>query len=34
MSVTKGYVGKYIEHSSNIVSANFLKGYPYVISFD
>lgn len=34
MSISKGYVNKYAEHSGNIMMAKFLKGYPYVLSFD
>lgn len=34
ISVTKGFVGKYTEHTGTIMWAKFLKSYPYVLSFD
>ena len=34
VSLTKGYTGKYSEHTGNLISAKFLKCYPYVLSFD
>lgn len=34
ISVTKGYVGKYTEHTGSILYAKFIKSYPYVLSFD
>ena len=34
ISLTKGYVGKYFEHSGSIMTAKFLKSFPYILSFD
>ena len=34
VSLTKGYVGKYTEHTGAILWAKFIKSYPYVLSFD
>ena len=34
ISLTKGYVGKYKEHSGNLIAAKFLHSFPYVLSFD
>jgi WD40 repeat protein len=34
ISVTKGYTGRYKEHSGTILWAKFLKSSPYVVSFD
>lgn len=34
VSLTKGYAGKYNEHTVSITHAGFVKGYPYVISID
>lgn len=34
ISVTKGYIGKYTQHTGVILWAKFIKMYPYVLSFD
>lgn len=34
ISISKGYAGKYTEHTGTICWAKFLKGFPYVLSFD
>jgi hypothetical protein len=34
ISLTKGYNNKYSEHMSPIISAKFIKGYPYILSVD
>jgi WD40 repeat protein len=34
ISLTKGYTGKYSEHTGTIMWAKFLKSSPYVVSFD
>lgn len=34
ISLTKGYAGKYSQHTGTIMWAKFLKSYPYVLSFD
>ena len=34
ISLTKGYSGKYSEHAGNLITAGFLKAYPYALSFD
>ena len=34
ISLTKGFSGKYKEHSGNLLAAKFLRSFPYVLSFD
>jgi len=34
ISLTKGFTGKYKEHSGNLLAARFLRSFPYVLSFD
>lgn len=34
ISITKGYTGRYGEHSGTILWAKFLRTSPYVLSFD
>lgn len=34
VSLVKGFTGQYKEHSGNLITARFLKSFPYVLSFD
>lgn len=34
VSLIKGFTGKYKEHGGNLISAKFLRSFPYVLSFD